>query len=87
MAAALTLVSATAEQQAFEMCTKMAAAIAADRVANPTADLKGLNVTRSINLNTQRASFTVVIPLVQSDSADGGIEFDADYYATLTLTG
>lgn len=78
MATPLTLAGTTIEQQALELCTRLAALITADKAANPTADLKGLNVTQAINLNTKRATFSVVIPLVQTDSTDGGIEFDAD---------
>lgn len=78
MAAAITLNAATAEQQALELSSKLAAAIAADVVANPTANRKGLSVSQSINLNTQRATFSIVIPLTKTDSADGGIEFDAE---------
>ena len=78
MAAAITLSAATAEQQALELATKLAAVIEADRAANPNADLKGLNVSQSINLNTQRATFSIVVPLVKTNSADGGIEFDAE---------
>ncbi|MEM9092240.1 MAG: hypothetical protein AAGC93_26350 [Cyanobacteria bacterium P01_F01_bin.53] len=78
MAAAITLSAATAEQQALEFATKLASAIATDKVANPSADLKGLNVSQNINLSTQRATFSIVVPLVQSASADGGIEFDAE---------
>lgn len=77
MAAAIALNATTAEQQALELSTKLATAIAADKVANPGADLKGLNVSQNVNLNTQRATFTIVVPLSQTASADGGIEFDA----------
>lgn len=78
MAAAITLNASTLEQQALELGVKLAAAIDADKVANPSADLKSLAVSKSINLNTNRATFTITLPLVQTNSGDGGIEFDAE---------
>lgn len=78
MAAAITLASATAEQQALELPAKLADSIAAYRAANPSADLKGLAVTKSVNLNTNRATFSIVVPLTVTNSADGGLEFDAE---------
>ena len=78
MAAAITLNATTLEQQALELGNKLSAAIEAYKVANPTADLKSLGVSRSINLNTNRATFSITLPLTQTDSADGGIEFDAE---------
>ena len=78
MAAAITLSATTAEQQALELSSKLAAVIAEDRAANPNTDIKGMSVSQSVNLNTQRATFTIVIPLVKTHSADGGIEFDAE---------
>jgi hypothetical protein len=78
MAAPLTLAATTAEQQAFELCTKLAQAIAAYTAANPAANLKSMRVTQAIDLNNSRATFSITLPLVQSQSTDGGIEFDAD---------
>ncbi len=78
MAAAITLASTTAEQQALELPAKLADAIAAYSAANPTANLKGLSVTKSVNLNTNRATFSIVVPLVVTNSIDGGLEFDAE---------
>lgn len=78
MAIAITLTAATAEQQALELCTKLAKLIADDTLANPTANRKALAVSQNINLATQRATFSIVLPLIQTNSADGGIEFDAD---------
>lgn len=78
MAAAITLNSSTAEQQALEFCTRLAKVIADYKVSNPSADLKALAVSQNINLATQRATFSIVVPLIQAASADGGIEFDAE---------
>ncbi|MEO0884685.1 MAG: hypothetical protein AAFY54_01975 [Cyanobacteria bacterium J06648_10] len=78
MADTLILAGASAEQQALELCTRLASIITAYKAANPTADLKSLAVSQTLNLNTKRATFSVVLPLTQTNSADGGIEFDAE---------
>lgn len=78
MAAPVTLAAATAEQQALELCNKLAALIATYSTANPTANLKGLRVTRAIDINNSRATFSIVMPLTAVGSADGGLEIDAE---------
>jgi hypothetical protein len=78
MAAPLTLAAATAEQQAFELCNKLSAAIAAYSLANPTADLKGLRVTRALDINNGRATFSLVLPLTAVGTTDGGLDIDAE---------
>ncbi len=77
MAASITLSSTTAEQQALELPSKLSEAIATYRLANPTTDLKGFSVSKSVNLNTNRATFSIVVPLTVTNSSDGGLEFDA----------
>lgn len=74
----ITLSATTAEQQLFEICTRFVKVAAAYKAANPEADLKSLNVTQALDLNRARATFSIVLPLVQTDTADGGIEFDAE---------
>jgi hypothetical protein len=78
MAAPLTLAATTAEQQAFELCNKLSTAIAAYTTANPTANLKGMRVTKSLDVNNNRATFSIVVPLIQVGTLDGGLELDAD---------
>jgi hypothetical protein len=78
MAAPLTLAAATAEQQALELCNKLAAAITTYQTANPTANLKGLRVTRAIDINNARATFSIVLPLIAAGTTDGGLEIDAE---------
>jgi hypothetical protein len=79
MAAPLTLVASTAEQQTFEICNKLAVAITAYQTANPSADLKGMRVTRSLDVANSRATFSIVLPLTQIVGVtDGGLELDAE---------
>ena len=78
MAAPITLVSTTAEQQAFELGTKLLALLNADKVANPEADRKSFNVSQTIDLGRLRATYTIVLPLVKTDSDDGGFEIDTE---------
>ena len=82
MAAAITLNAATAEQQALELGSKLSQIIADYKAANPNADLQGLSVTRSINLGTRRATFNFTVPLAETNSPDGGVEFDAQEVMT-----
>lgn len=78
MAAALTLNATTAEQQAFEMGSKLLEALNADKAANPGADLKGFNVAQNVDLNRLRATYTITIPITKTATPDGGFEVDAE---------
>ncbi len=78
MAAPITLTAATAEQQSFELCNKLFAAITAYQTANPTANLKGFRVTRALDINNSRATFSIVVPLTAAGTTDGGLDLDAE---------
>lgn len=78
MATAFTLAATTAEQQVFELSKKLSDALSAYKVTNPSADLKGFSVSRNIDTNRSRATISIVLPLSQLTSADGGLEIDTE---------
>lgn len=78
MAAPITLVSTTAEQQAYELGSKLLAALEADKIANPDADRKAFNVSQSIDINRLRATFSIILPLSKTVDGDGSFEIDAE---------
>lgn len=77
MAAAISTSATTAEQQVFETLTRVRKIIAAYSAANPEADLQGLVISPQIDSVNNFATFTVTMPLTQSEDSDGGISFDA----------
>lgn len=77
MAAALTLNATTAEQQAFELGSKLLDALNADKAANPDADRGAFNVSQNIDITRLRATYTIVLPITKTSTADGGFEVDA----------
>ncbi|MFG6099057.1 hypothetical protein SPB21_27675 [Leptothoe sp. ISB3NOV94-8A] len=78
MAAAITTVSTTNEQQLLETARKSKDAIEAFAAANPEADLSGLSVTERIDLPNGRITYTIVVPVVETNDADGGFSIDAN---------
>lgn len=78
MAAAIALNATTAEQQAFELSSKLLDALNADKTANPDADRKSFNVSQNIDLNRLRATYTITLPIVKTATDDGGFEVDAE---------
>lgn len=78
MAAPIALVSISAEQQAYELATKLLAVLNADKLALPDADRKSFNVSQVIDLTRLRATFTIVLPLSKTDEPDGSFTIDAE---------
>ena len=78
MAAAITTVSTTAEQQILETARKLADAIEAYVAANSETDLKGLSVTERLDLPNGRITYTCVVPVIETNDTDGGFSIDAD---------
>lgn len=76
MAATITPKATTLEQQTFETLYALRNAQVAYETANPDAEL-ALDVVPDIDSTNNLATFTVTLPLTQSDDADGGISFDA----------
>lgn len=78
MAASINLVATTAEQQAFELGSKLLELLNADKTANPQADRKSFNVAQNIDLNRLRATYTITLPIVKTATTDGGFEVDTE---------
>ena len=78
MAAAITTVSTTAEQQILETARKLADEIESYTAANPEADLKGLSITERVDLPNGRITYTCVVPVTETNDSDGGFSVDAD---------
>lgn len=78
MAAPIELVSTSAEQQAFELGTKLIALLNAHKEAYPEADRKTFNVSQTTDLNRLRMTISIVLPLLKTDAPDGSFEIDAE---------
>jgi len=77
MAALIPLNADTAEQQAFELLHKLNASRSAFVAANPTVNIQGLSVGVNVSLSTNQVTFTVTLPIEQTQDADGGLSLDA----------
>jgi hypothetical protein len=77
MAAPLTTVATTLEQQVLETLMRARVVITAYAAANPTADLKGLGISPQVDIVNSQATFTVILPLTYTGDTDGGFSFDA----------
>jgi hypothetical protein len=75
MAAVIPLVSTTFEQQVFELLTRFRLAALAHRAAYPAAVFNDFSFTMELRANQALFSFT--LPLAATNSASGGLHFQA----------
>ena len=77
MAASLATAATTAEQQTFELLSRIRTDIAQFVTANPDKDLRGLEVIGDVDITNSIATFTVTVPIVVTEDPDGGLSVDA----------
>lgn len=77
MAASVTLASTTLEGQLLELNRKASIFRRQFAEANPSVSLEGMVVTENLSLSANTMSFTITVPVVITQTTDGGFEVDA----------
>lgn len=88
MAAPITLVSTTVEQQACEMALKFSQLLNDFKGKAPQADTKSLAASFSADMRKLSATVTLTIPIVKSPTDNGGLSISAEelIYSALPLS-